>query len=63
MRKDPDWPFRRIEYILVRCGEHGGPTLVVRDCRLAFAEAVDGVWASDRFGVLADLEVPDEGPG
>lgn len=50
-----DWPFRRIDYILVRCGTHGGPQLQITDCRLVFDTARDGVWASDHFGVLADL--------
>jgi endonuclease/exonuclease/phosphatase family metal-dependent hydrolase len=53
---DWDWPFRRIDYIFVRCGEHGGPTLEIRDCALAFDEPRDGVWASDHFGVVADLD-------
>jgi endonuclease/exonuclease/phosphatase family metal-dependent hydrolase len=51
-----DWPFRRIDYILVRCGEHGGPTLRVTDCRRIFDQPRDGVWASDHFGLVADLE-------
>jgi endonuclease/exonuclease/phosphatase family metal-dependent hydrolase len=55
---DPDWPFRRIDYIFVRCGDHGGPTLEVSACARIFDEPVDGVWASDHFGVLADLAVP-----
>lgn len=55
---DGDWPFRRIDYILVRCGPHGGPTLPVRDCRRLFHRPVDGVWASDHFGLLADLDPP-----
>ncbi len=48
---------RRIDYILVRCIEHG-PTLEVSACARIFAEPVDGVWASDHFGVVADLAVP-----
>jgi len=55
---DPDWPFRRLDYILVRCGLHGGPTLSVTACERVFHEAVGGVWASDHFGVMADLELP-----
>lgn len=50
-------PGRRIDYVMVRCGVHG-PTLKVTDCRLAFDEPVDGVWASDHFGVVADLTAP-----
>jgi endonuclease/exonuclease/phosphatase family metal-dependent hydrolase len=56
--RDWDWPFRRLDYVLVRCGEHGGPTLEVTGCERAFDEPVDGVWASDHFGVVADLELP-----
>jgi endonuclease/exonuclease/phosphatase family metal-dependent hydrolase len=48
-------PGRRIDYIMVRCGDHGA-TLDVTKCELLFEEPVDGVWASDHFGVLADLE-------
>ena len=59
---DPDWPFRRIDYILVRCGEHGGPTLEICGCARIFDEPVDGVWASDHFGVAADLAVPTPPP-
>jgi endonuclease/exonuclease/phosphatase family metal-dependent hydrolase len=53
---------RRIDYVMVRCGIHG-PTLDVADCRLVFDEPVDGVWASDHFGVVADLAVPERPPG
>jgi endonuclease/exonuclease/phosphatase family metal-dependent hydrolase len=53
-----DWPFRRIDYVLVRCGEHEGPTLPIADCRLIFDEPEDGVWASDHFGLCVDLAAP-----
>ena len=53
---------RRIDYVMVRCGVHG-PTLEVTDCRLAFDQPVGGVWASDHFGVVADLSVPAHPPG
>jgi endonuclease/exonuclease/phosphatase family metal-dependent hydrolase len=53
---------RRIDYVMVGSGVHG-PTLAVVDCRLAFEEPVDGVWASDHFGVVADLAVPEHPPG
>jgi endonuclease/exonuclease/phosphatase family metal-dependent hydrolase len=53
---------RRIDYVMVRCGIHG-PTLSIVDCRLAFDEPIDGVWASDHFGVIADLTVPTHPPG
>ncbi|GAA3246265.1 hypothetical protein GCM10010532_090590 [Dactylosporangium siamense] len=53
---------RRIDYVMVRCGIHG-PTLDVVGCRLAFDEPVDDVWASDHFGVVADLAAPEHPPG
>lgn len=53
---------RRIDYILIRCGIHG-PTLQVQSCDRLLDGAVDGVWASDHFGVVADLAVPDHEPG
>jgi endonuclease/exonuclease/phosphatase family metal-dependent hydrolase len=52
---DGGWPFRRIDFVLVRCGEHGGPALAVDDCRIVLGAPVDGVQASDHYGVLADL--------
>jgi endonuclease/exonuclease/phosphatase family metal-dependent hydrolase len=55
---DWDWPFKRLDYIFVRCGLHGGPTLEIKSCERIFDEAADGVWASDHFGVVADLELP-----
>jgi endonuclease/exonuclease/phosphatase family metal-dependent hydrolase len=56
---DWDWPFRRIDYIFVRCGEHGGPTLAIASCERIFDEPINGVWASDHFGLVADLALPD----
>jgi endonuclease/exonuclease/phosphatase family metal-dependent hydrolase len=51
----------RIDYVMVRGGEHGAP-LDVTDCELAFDQPVDGTWASDHFAVVADLEpVPETG--
>jgi endonuclease/exonuclease/phosphatase family metal-dependent hydrolase len=47
-------PARRIDYVFVRCDTHG-PTLAIRGCDLAFSEPRGDVWASDHFGVLADL--------
>ena len=49
------WPYRRIDHIFVRCGADDMPTLVVAACELAFNEAIDGVWASDHFGLIADF--------
>jgi endonuclease/exonuclease/phosphatase family metal-dependent hydrolase len=53
---------RRIDYILVRSGRHG-PTLRVLSCDRVLDRPVDGVWASDHFGVVADLVLPDHEPG
>jgi endonuclease/exonuclease/phosphatase family metal-dependent hydrolase len=60
IHRDRDWPFRRIDYLFVRCGEHGGPTLDVAACELLFDEPVCGIWASDHFGLVADLAVPKQ---
>ncbi len=46
---------RRIDYIMVRCNDRG-PTLDVTACTRVFDHAVDDVWASDHFGVVADFE-------
>ena len=53
---------RRIDYVLVRCGIHG-PGLDVTECTRVFDQPIDGVWASDHFGVLARLALPDHPPG
>lgn len=50
-----DWPFQRIDHIFIRCGAHGGPSLRIVGCELVFDEPVDGVWASDHFGLVADF--------
>ncbi|HEX3590111.1 MAG TPA: endonuclease/exonuclease/phosphatase family protein [Pseudonocardiaceae bacterium] len=47
-------PFGRVDYVLVRCGPDG-PTLAVEGCERILDEPVDGVWASDHFGLIADL--------
>ena len=52
-----DWELelgRRIDYILVRCTDHG-PTLDVVGCDRFLAQPDEGVWASDHLGVTADL--------
>jgi endonuclease/exonuclease/phosphatase family metal-dependent hydrolase len=53
---------RKIDHVLVRSGLHG-PTLRVADCKRVLDRPVDGVWASDHYGVLADLVLPDQPPG
>jgi endonuclease/exonuclease/phosphatase family metal-dependent hydrolase len=37
--------------------------LQVRSCERALVEPVDGVQASDHYGVLAELVVPERPPG
>ena len=59
-----NWPLelvRRIDYVMIRCGDHG-PTLEVRTCERIFDKPVEGVWASDHFGVVADLSIPGPSP-
>jgi endonuclease/exonuclease/phosphatase family metal-dependent hydrolase len=53
---------RRIDHILVRSGAHG-PLLDTVGCQLVLDHPVDGIWASDHFGVLAELRHPDHAPG
>jgi endonuclease/exonuclease/phosphatase family metal-dependent hydrolase len=55
LRSDNDWPFGRIDYILVRCGPGGGPSLRIDRCDLVFDQPAGDVWASDHFGLIADL--------
>lgn len=57
-----DWPYQRIDHVMIRCGAHGGPTLRIIDCRRAFDQPVEGVWASDHYGVMCDLARPTTGP-
>ncbi len=45
---------RTIDYVLVRAGWRG-PTLDVADCRRVLQRPAGGVWASDHYGVMADL--------
>jgi endonuclease/exonuclease/phosphatase family metal-dependent hydrolase len=56
---DWDWPSKRLDYVFVRCGLHGGPTLEITACERIFDNPVSGIWASDHFGVVADLELPE----
>jgi endonuclease/exonuclease/phosphatase family metal-dependent hydrolase len=53
---------RRIDYILIRGGSHG-PTLRPTTCERVLTDPVDGVQASDHYGLMADLVVPDHPPG
>ncbi|HEX3592306.1 MAG TPA: endonuclease/exonuclease/phosphatase family protein [Pseudonocardiaceae bacterium] len=53
---DWDWPFRRIDYILVGTARIGGPTLMVTSCE----RMMDGpdTCASDHYGLIAELAIP-----
>jgi endonuclease/exonuclease/phosphatase family metal-dependent hydrolase len=58
----PEASDRRIDYILLRCGPHG-PTLRVSSCRRVLVRPVNGVYASDHYGLVADLTLPSHPPG
>jgi endonuclease/exonuclease/phosphatase family metal-dependent hydrolase len=61
---DGTWPLeqgRRIDYVLVRCADHG-PSLDITACARIFDQASEGVWGSDHFGVVADLAVAPPEP-
>jgi endonuclease/exonuclease/phosphatase family metal-dependent hydrolase len=58
---DWDWPFRRIDYILIRCARHGGPSLRVTRCDRTFDTPATTV--SDHYGLVADLAVAAEPAG
>jgi endonuclease/exonuclease/phosphatase family metal-dependent hydrolase len=53
-----DWPFRRIDYIFLRLGAHGGNALDITSCERIFDKPVNGIWASDHFGLIADFAMP-----
>ena len=51
-----DRPRRRIDYIFVaNRGMQDRPARIT-DCRVVLDQPIDGAWASDHFGVLADIE-------
>jgi endonuclease/exonuclease/phosphatase family metal-dependent hydrolase len=53
---------RRIDYVLVRGGPWGPPP-AVSGCRRVLVDPVDGVQASDHYGLMADLTPPPHPPG
>lgn len=55
-QQDPDWPFRAIDHVLVRCGP-AGPTLLARSCRRVFDSAT--TTASDHYGLVVDYAPSD----
>lgn len=54
-----DWPFRRIDYIFVRYGAHGGRAFDIVNCERFLIEGKNDTWASDHFGLVADLATPE----
>jgi endonuclease/exonuclease/phosphatase family metal-dependent hydrolase len=51
------WPYHQIDHILVRCAHDGLAALLVESCKRVFDKPVEGVWASDHCGLVADLVV------
>ncbi len=49
-------PHRRLDYVMVSTPRRAG-TGHVHTCSLAGTEAIDGVWASDHFAVVAEVEM------
>ena len=58
MKPFRDWPFRRIDYVFVRFGAHGGNALDIVACERIFDQPVNGIWASDHFGLVVDIARP-----
>ena len=49
---------RRVDYLFVGCWDaHPKAVCEIQAASLAFDRPLDGIWASDHFGVVADLEV------
>jgi endonuclease/exonuclease/phosphatase family metal-dependent hydrolase len=49
---------RRIDYVFVGSWyTHPNAHCYIESAQLAFDEPIDGVWASDHFGVLVDLDI------
>jgi endonuclease/exonuclease/phosphatase family metal-dependent hydrolase len=54
------WPFQRIDHIFIRCAGNGVPTLRPIRCDLIFDQPEQGIWASNHFGLIADVEPSPE---
>jgi endonuclease/exonuclease/phosphatase family metal-dependent hydrolase len=52
-QKSPDWPFRGIDHVMVRC-TGPGPTLLATSCARVFDRGPDTV--SDHYGLCVDYE-------
>lgn len=53
-QKDPDWPFRGIDHVLVRCAVTG-PTLLASSCERVFDLGPDTI--SDHYGLAVDYRL------
>ena len=51
---------RRIDYVFVTTQRKDGRG-TIHDCRVVFDQADDGVFASDHFGVFAEVQIPADG--
>jgi endonuclease/exonuclease/phosphatase family metal-dependent hydrolase len=49
-------PYRRIDYVLIRCDQHDGPTLTVTRCDRTFDQPATSI--SDHYGLVANLALP-----
>lgn len=49
------WPYRQIDHILIRCARDGRAAMLVERCDRVFDEPRSGIWASDHYGLAADL--------
>jgi endonuclease/exonuclease/phosphatase family metal-dependent hydrolase len=49
------WPYRQIDHLLVRSGRDGLAGLRIESCSRVHDEPIGGVWASDHFGLVAEL--------
>ena len=56
------WPYRQIDHLLVRSAPDGLASLRVDSCSRVHDESSAGVWASDHFGIIADLTDRRLGP-
>jgi endonuclease/exonuclease/phosphatase family metal-dependent hydrolase len=53
-----NWPYRQIDHLLVRSAPDGLAALQIDACLIVHDEPAGGVWASDHFGLIADLSSP-----
>lgn len=53
-------PDRRIDYIYVTTMRKDGRG-TIHDCRVVLDQPEEGVWASDHFGLLAEVQIPPGG--